>query len=116
MFAAGGMSALPAGPCPKRRRRLCIEDVNTFGQVTNCAAPRFTLRELVEYVGDRVGQSARVLSAQRFGPTRQAGLLWLLPDPPMSPDNLRSMDVDNVASAGGQTYPAGTRQRWKPSP
>ena len=37
------------------------------------------------------------------------GLLWLLPKPPMSPDNLRSMDVDTLTD-GAHDYPG-----WQPA-
>jgi hypothetical protein len=39
----------------------------------------------------------------------QAGLMWLLPNPPLSPDNLRSMEVDSVTD-GAHNYPG-----WQPT-
>ena len=89
----------------------CIEDIKTFGQRYELCGPKvYTLRELVEYVGVVSGNKRPVYQLNDFWAYLQAGLLWLLPDPPMSPDNLRSMDVDNVASAEGQVYPG-----WSPA-
>lgn len=93
----------------------CIEDVKTFGQRYELCGPKvYTLRELVEYVGEVSGNKRPVYQLNDFWAYLQAGLLWLLPNPPMSPDNLRSMDVDSVASAdaqaGGLVYPG-----WNPA-
>lgn len=88
----------------------CLGDIQTFGQRYEMCGPKvYTLRELVEYVGVVSGHQRPVYELNDFWAYLQAGLLWLLPDPPMSPDNLRSMDVDSVASADGQTYPG-----WNP--
>jgi NADH dehydrogenase len=35
--------------------------------------------------------------------------MWLLPNPPLSPDNLRSMEVDSI-SDGSHDYPG-----WQPT-
>jgi len=90
-----------------------IADRDTFGQRYELCGPKvYTLRELVEYVRDLTGQSRKkVKELSDFWAYLQAGLLWLLPNPPMSPDNLRSMDRDNVASADGQSFPG-----WNPQP
>jgi NADH dehydrogenase len=91
----------------------CIDDVKTFGQRYEMCGPKvYTLRELVEYVRDLTGNKhKKVKELSDLWAYLQAGILWLLPNPPLSPDNLRSMDVDNVASADGQTYPG-----WNPTP
>ncbi len=90
----------------------CIEDVRTFGQRYELCGPKvYTLRELVEYVRDLSGyRHKKVKELSDLWAYLQAGLLWLLPNPPMSPDNLRSMDVDNVATPDGQTFPG-----WNPA-
>jgi len=90
-----------------------IENVATFGQRYELCGPKvYTLRELVEYVRDLTGnQHKKVKELSDLWAYLQAGILWLLPNPPMSPDNLRSMDKDNVASADGQTFPG-----WNPAP
>ncbi len=91
----------------------CIENRDTFGQRYELCGPKvYTLRELVEYVRDLTGQQhKKVKELSDLWAYLQAGILWLLPNPPMSPDNLRSMDKDNVASPDGQTYPD-----WNPAP
>jgi uncharacterized protein YbjT (DUF2867 family) len=89
----------------------CLTDIATFGQRYELCGPKvYTLRELVEYVGEVSGNRRSIKELNDFWGYLQAGILWLLPDPPLSPDNLRSMDVDNVASADGQTYPG-----WHPA-
>ena len=90
-----------------------IENVATFGQRYELCGPKvYTLRELVEYVRDLTGnQHKKIKELSDLWAYLQAGILWLLPNPPMSPDNLRSMDKDNVASADGQTFPG-----WNPAP
>ena len=40
----------------------------------------------------------------------QAGLMWLAPNPMLSPDNLRSMEKDSVGAPGAQA-PA----NWQPT-
>lgn len=91
----------------------CLGKLATFGQRYELCGPKvYTLRELVEYVRDLTGnQHKKVKELSDLWAYLQAGILWLLPNPPMSPDNLRSMDADNVASADGQTYPG-----WNPTP
>ena len=88
----------------------CLTDRNTFGQTYDLCGPKvYTLRELVEYTGELIGKPRPVLDLGDGGwAYLQAGLLWLLPNPPMSPDNLRSMEVDSVTD-GSHNYPV-----WQP--
>ncbi len=89
----------------------CISDAKTFGQAYELCGPKvYTFRELIEYVGATTGHKRPVFELNDLFAYLQAGLLWLLPDPPMSPDNLRSMEKDSVASAEGLQYPG-----WKPA-
>lgn len=91
----------------------CIERRETFGQRYELCGPKvYTLRELVEYVRDLTGNShKKVKELSDLWAYLQAGILWLLPNPPMSPDNLRSMERDNVAGADSPVYPG-----WNPTP
>jgi uncharacterized protein YbjT (DUF2867 family) len=84
---------------------------STFGQTYDLCGPKvYTLRELVEYTARLVGKPRRIIDLGNGGwAYLQAGLLWLLPKPPMSPDNLRSMDVDSVTD-GSHDYPD-----WRPT-
>jgi len=89
----------------------CLGDRSTFGQAYELCGPKvYTLRELVEYTGDLVGKPRPVIALSDGWAYLQAGLLWLLPNPPMSPDNLRSMEVDSVTD-GTHNYPG-----WQPQP
>jgi uncharacterized protein YbjT (DUF2867 family) len=89
----------------------CLNDAATFGQTYELCGPKaYTLRELVAYVG-QVSDHRRPLIALPAGMAAlQARLLGLLPNPLMSPDNLRSMQVDSVTD-GRHDYPG-----WNPQP
>lgn len=83
----------------------------TYGQCYDLCGPKvYTLRQLVEYTGEVCGHPRPVVNLPEGLAYLQAGLLWLLPKPPMSPDNLRSMEVDNVTD-GSHDYPG-----WSPTP
>lgn len=87
----------------------CLGDRATFGQVYELCGPKvYTLRELVDYTGQLIGRHRLVINLPDGLARLQAGLLGLLPNPPMSPDNLRSMQVDNVGD-GQHNYPG-----WRP--
>lgn len=86
-----------------------LTDQRTFGQTYELCGPHvYTLRELVECTGEIIGRRRRIVALSAGLARLQARLLNLLPSPPMSPDNLRSMQVDNVCD-GACTYPG-----WKP--
>jgi len=89
----------------------CLSRSNTFGQTYELGGPSvYTLRELVDYTAQLVGKRRRVIDLGTGGwAYLQAGVMWLLPNPPLSPDNLRSMEVDSV-SDGAHNYPA-----WRPT-
>lgn len=83
----------------------------TFGQAYDLVGPKvYTLRELVDYTASLVGSTARVIALPEGLAYLQAGLMWLAPNPLMSPDNLRSMEVDSVYDSNC-TLPTG----WKPT-
>ena len=85
----------------------CLTDQSTFGQTYDLCGPKvYTLRELVSYTGQLVGKSPRIIDLGTGGwAYLQAGLMWLLPNPPLSPDNLRSMEIDSI-SDGSHDYPS----------
>lgn len=83
----------------------------TFGQAYELVGPRiYTLRELVDYTAELVGSKARIVALSEGWAYLQAGLMWLSPKPLMSPDNLRSMEVDSVCD-GKCNLPA----NWRPT-
>jgi NADH dehydrogenase len=88
-----------------------LNDPATFGQSYDLCGPKaYTLRELVAYVGEVTGHGRPLIALPPGLASLQAKLLGLLPNPPMSPDNLRSMQVDSV-SDGQRNYPG-----WNPQP
>ncbi len=94
--------------------RVCVDSLSrreTIGQTYELCGPKtYSLRELVEYTAKMVGKPRRIIDLGIGGwAYLQAGLLWLLPNPPLSPDNLRSMEVDSVTN-GSLNYPG-----WQPT-
>ncbi len=88
-----------------------LEDTSTFGQAYDLVGPKtYTLRELVEYTAGLTGSRARIVALPEGLAYLQAGLMWLAPKPLMSPDNLRSMQVDSVCT-GDCHLPAA----WQPT-
>ncbi len=84
---------------------------DTYGQAYDLVGPRiYTLRELVDYTAQLIGSTARVVPLSEGWAYLQAGLMWLSPKPLMSPDNLRSMQVDSVCD-GTCNPPA----HWRPT-
>jgi len=89
----------------------CLDDAATFGQAYELCGPKvYTLRELVEYTGELVGHRRLIIDLPEPLAKLQAGVLGLLPKPPMSPDNLRSMQLDSVTD-GQHDFPG-----WSPRP
>ena len=89
---------------------ICALDrSDTFGNVYELCGPRiYTLRQLVEYVGELTGRRRPVIELTGALARLQAKLLGFLPNPPMSPDSLRSLQIDNVAD-GHLNFPV-----WQP--
>jgi uncharacterized protein YbjT (DUF2867 family) len=88
-----------------------LGDRASFGQTYELCGPRvYTLRQLVEYTGKLIGRRRLVVKLPDALARLQAGVLGLLPKPPMSPDNLRSMQIDNITD-GHRNCPG-----WHPQP
>ncbi|MDE2440546.1 MAG: complex I NDUFA9 subunit family protein [Betaproteobacteria bacterium] len=89
----------------------CLADVSTYGQVYELAGPKvYSLRELVDYAKDLTGSNATIIPLSEGWAYLQAGLMWLAPQPMLSPDNLRSMEKDSVCE-GTSNFPA----NWRPT-
>lgn len=74
-----------------------LQDRETVGCAYDLVGPRvYTLREIIEYVYKLSGATCRLRELGETLTLLQAGLLWLLPKPPLSPDNLRSMQIDSI--------------------
>ena len=91
---------------------ICDSLVNpaTIGGVYELGGPKvYTLRELVAFTAKQIGKRRLIIALPTLLASLQAALLGLLPNPPMTPDNLRSMQVANVIG-GRQNYPG-----WHPT-
>lgn len=83
----------------------------TFGQTYELAGPTvYTLRQLVDYTAKLVGEKRLIIDLPDALAKLQASVLGLLPKPPISPDNLRSMQVDNITD-GAHDIPGWNPQR-----
>lgn len=103
---------MPLGNTQARFQPVWVEDVaraivtsldrpDAIGQAFCCCGPRvYTLAQLVRYVGETIGRPRPIIPLPEALARIQAGLLELLPNPPMSVDNLDSMDVDSVCPEG----------------
>ena len=84
---------------------------DTFGKIYELGGPRtYTLRQLVEYAGELTGHRRLIIALPDILARLQAKVFGLLPNPPISPDTLRSLRVDNLAN-GHQNLPF-----WQPQP
>lgn len=103
---------LPLGRTAARFQPVFVGDVaaviadsldrrESFGQTYCLCGPSvYTLAALVRYAGAQSGRPRPILALPEALARIQAGLLELLPNPPMSVDNLDSMDVDSVCPDG----------------
>ena len=86
-----------------------LESPNTRGKIYELCGPQvYSLRQLVEYAGTLTGHPRLVIDLPGVLARLQATLLGFLPNPPMSPDNLRSLQVDSVTD-GALDFP-----HWHP--
>ncbi|MGQ9724771.1 MAG: complex I NDUFA9 subunit family protein [Tepidimonas sp.] len=78
----------------------CLDRDDTIGQTYECVGPEvWTLGDLVRLAGRLSGHPRPVIGLPRALAYVQARLMEMLPgEPLLSTDNLRSMEVDNVAS------------------
>jgi NADH dehydrogenase len=114
---------MPLGCATARFQPVSVDDVaHAFVQaLTNpamegqsydlCGPKVYTLKEIVEYTGQVIGYPRRVIPLSEHMAYFQAAFLSLLPNPPMSADNIRSMEIDSVCS-GSCSVPPG----WDPQP
>ncbi|MDH4149974.1 MAG: complex I NDUFA9 subunit family protein [Betaproteobacteria bacterium] len=74
-----------------------LDDIGTLGRSYDlCGPKRYTLRELVTYVGRLTGHPRPVIGLNRTLSYCQAWAMELLPVKLMTRDNLRSMEIDSV--------------------
>lgn len=83
-----------------------LTDETTYGKTYELAGPQtYTLAELVGYVHKLTRSSAKIINLSEGWAYLVSGLLWLSPRPVQSPDNLRSMQVDNVPESTALAFP-----------
>ncbi|MFN3984895.1 MAG: complex I NDUFA9 subunit family protein [Rhodocyclaceae bacterium] len=108
---------LPLAGAQARFQPVHVEDVaevvwrslitpDAIGQTWPLAGPSvYTLRQLVEYVSELAGKPRPIIALPEGLAMLQARLMELAPQPLMSRDNVRSMQVDNVTA--GPPLPMG---------
>ncbi len=81
---------------------LSLDSAATVGQSYELCGPRvFTLRELVEYTGARIGRRVRVIGLSDRLSWLQGQVFQWLPGKPFTLDNYRSLQVDSVCGRDG---------------
>jgi uncharacterized protein YbjT (DUF2867 family) len=79
----------------------CLDDATTAGRVYELGGPKvYTLRALTELLLDEIGRK-RLLVDLPFGlASLQARVLSLLPNPPLTPDQVELLKTDNIVAPG----------------
>lgn len=82
----------------------CLEQDGTAGQTYELGGPRvYTFRELMELTLKQTGRKKRLVSLSWGMAAFEARLLGLLPKPPLTPDQVTQLKIDNVVGAGAKT-------------
>ena len=79
-----------------------LDDPGTFDQRYDLCGPRvFTLRELVDYTVEAMGERKPILELNDTLSRLQAKVLGVMPGRPFTMDNYRSMQMDSVCERDG---------------
>jgi len=79
-----------------------LDDPGTFDQRYDLCGPRvFTLRELVDYTVEAMGERKPILELNDTLSRLQAKVLGVMPGRPFTMDNYRSMQMDSVCDRDG---------------
>ena len=77
-----------------------LADESTYGQRFELVGPTvYTLRELVAYVMTLAQKKHMVIGLPGFATAMLASVLQYVPTQPLTPDNVKSMSLDNVSNA-----------------
>ena len=78
----------------------CLNDKATYGQRYELVGPKvYTLKELVAYVMRLAHNKHAIIGLPSFASSLLASVLQYVPTQPLTPDNVKSMSVDNVSAA-----------------
>jgi uncharacterized protein YbjT (DUF2867 family) len=78
-----------------------VEDPVLIGKTLSLVGPTiYTLKELVAYTAQTIGVCRPIISLPNSLARVQASVMSLLPNPPLSHDNLDSLQVDNIDTTG----------------
>ena len=77
-----------------------LADESTYGQRFELVGPKvYTLKELVAYVMTLADNKHTIIGLPGFATSILASVLQYVPTQPLTPDNVKSMSVDNVSAA-----------------
>jgi NADH dehydrogenase len=79
----------------------CIDDSATAGRTYELGGPRvYSMRALVELLLDEIRRKRLLVNLPFGAAAMQARLFGLLPDPPLTPDQVEMLKRDNIVSPG----------------
>jgi NADH dehydrogenase len=82
----------------------CLEQDGTAGQTYELGGPRvYSFRELMELTLKQTGRKKRLVSLSWGMAAFEAKLFSLLPKPPLTPDQVLQLKIDNVVAPGART-------------
>jgi uncharacterized protein YbjT (DUF2867 family) len=82
----------------------CLEQDGTAGQTYELGGPRvYSFRELMELTLKQTGRKKRLVSLSWGMAAFEAKLFSLLPKPPLTPDQVVQLKIDNVVAPGAKT-------------
>jgi uncharacterized protein YbjT (DUF2867 family) len=82
----------------------CLEDPVTAGRLYELGGPKiYTFRELLDLLLSEIRRKRRFLDVPFGLAAAQARLMSILPNPPLTPDQVEMLKRDNVVSSGAMT-------------
>lgn len=76
-----------------------VNNPGTFGQKYDLCGPHgYTLQEIVQLIADAIGVGRHIIRLSDGSSRLQASVMQWLPGKPFTPDNYKSLQVDNVCS------------------
>ena len=79
---------------------VAINNESTYGQRYELVGPKvYTLKQLVTYVMALAHDRHMIIALPGFATSILASILQFVPTKPLTPDNVKSMSVDNISAA-----------------